>query len=118
MKSRPTSVYVIASGDYVKIGYSVNPQTRLKGISSGMPEKPYLAGSRSFSDLATARYVEQALHWRFRANRTHGEWFRVAAQEACSALRGARARPNTPLEASKAIAAIFDAQYATPSLLD
>lgn len=41
MTSERVFVYVIASGDYVKVGISNNPQKRLAALSTGMPERAF-----------------------------------------------------------------------------
>jgi len=76
-----------------------------------------LVSSRELATREIAYEIERLLHWKFRARRTRGEWFRVPVGEAKSALRGARPVKRTPLEASQMIAAIFDRQREEPDML-
>jgi hypothetical protein len=87
-----TSVYIIASGDYIKIGVSVDPKTRLRSMGSGIAVKPVLYYAREFGDNVTAFAVEKMMHRRFHKRREHGEWFAVSPKEA----RGALARMAIP----------------------
>jgi cation transport regulator ChaC len=110
MTDVPTSVYVIASGDYVKIGFSIDPIKRLKSMRTGISERPHLVATRLFKSRTTARYVERLLHWQFREYRTHGEWFRVPARKAQTALQKCRQREMTPREVANVLGKIFTAQ--------
>lgn len=59
----------------IKIGVSVDPAKRLKGLQTGYPEK--------LSLLAVIRgqaYREPEYHDRFAAHRLHGEWFSPAPE--------------------------------------
>lgn len=64
------AIYFIQSGDYVKIGYSKNPEKRLKSLQTGnqAPLKLLLV-----LDGGTDKEAE--LHERFAELRSRGEWF-------------------------------------------
>jgi hypothetical protein len=66
-------VYFIETEDaqYIKIGHSVNPITRLAQIGTWKPVRllGYMPGSRD---------METSLHSKFASDRTSGEWFRAS----------------------------------------
>jgi hypothetical protein len=71
---RPGSVYFIQSGNSgpVKIGFAADPESRMRGLQTGHPEKlRILAVLRNVSQR-----MEKNLHSRFGHLRMHGEWFR------------------------------------------
>ena len=69
----PNFVYVIQLGDLYKIGRSVNPGKRVKGMQ--LPAKP---SEESFQwRCADAKKLEKELHEMFKHKRAHGEWFRL-----------------------------------------
>ena len=88
---RETHVYIIAAGDYVKIGISADPRRRLKDMSTGMAEKPHLLASKAFPTGAMARTIERRMHWHFREFRERGEWFRISPATAWARLRSTKA---------------------------
>lgn len=57
----------------VKIGYAVRSADRLRTLQVGSPDRLELIGRIACQDPEA---VERALHIRFRALRSHGEWFR------------------------------------------
>lgn len=67
---RPCAVYIIKVGDRYKIGKSVNPQQRIKGLQ--LPGKPETI--RIYSVDRGAR-LELELHANYASKRGHGEWF-------------------------------------------
>lgn len=66
------AVYFISDGEFVKIGYSVNPEERLGGIQTGSP-KPL----RLIASMPGDAELEQAFHQQFSKYRTVGEWFEI-----------------------------------------
>lgn len=87
MRDTPTHVYIIAAGDFIKIGISVDPRQRLKGMSTGMAEKAHLFASKAFPTGEMARKIERRMHWAFRDCRERGEWFRLSPATAWAKLR-------------------------------
>lgn len=68
---RPGCIYFIRSGNLVKIGYTAgNPEVRLKKLQIGSPTKLTLAGTIEGDNV-----IERQLHWRFKSQHSHGEWF-------------------------------------------
>jgi len=66
-----TSVYFVRVGDFIKIGFASNPQSRILELSNGCPYE--------FKLLATItgdKTDERKLHRRFESLRHRGEWFR------------------------------------------
>lgn len=71
----PTFVYMMRTGDSVKIGFSRDPFSRRHGLSSGMPST--LEILRIFIGL---RSDEKALHKKFAHLHIKGEWFRMSEE--------------------------------------
>jgi predicted GIY-YIG superfamily endonuclease len=72
---QPTSVYIIASGDHLKIGVARDPAKRMKTLKTGMPHGASLVASREFRSAKSAYNVESRLHRYFHRYRANGEWF-------------------------------------------
>lgn len=72
MNTTTTFVYVVeARGGYIKIGCSERPEVRLAAIRTHSP-----LPTRLLAQWPGAQAEERALHKRFIAQRSHGEWFR------------------------------------------
>lgn len=67
-------IYLINCSYFYKIGFSKNPQNRLKTIKTHNPLKVTL-----FATLKTDKYIEleKELHDLFSSKRTNGEWFEL-----------------------------------------
>jgi hypothetical protein len=65
-----TFIYFIVCGDYIKIGYSDNPEKRLVQMQTGSPIDMSLA-----LKIEGTRATEQEMHSRFSRLRVRGEWF-------------------------------------------
>lgn len=64
-------IYFIKSRNMVKIGYTAgDPQNRLRKMQIGSGEKLTLLGTIEGDQVA-----ERQLHWRFKKQHSHGEWF-------------------------------------------
>jgi len=63
-------IYFIEGAGLIKIGYSIDPEMRMKGLAVASPvplvSLGYIPGSRA---------LERRLHKKFTAIRAHGEWF-------------------------------------------
>jgi hypothetical protein len=66
-------VYFVRGGDFVKIGWSKNPDRRAEQLRTGCPFKTTVIGR-----LAGTKDDEAALHRAFDWLRTKGEWFRAS----------------------------------------
>lgn len=80
-EERPSYVYAIRAGDYVKIGKSDNPHGRINGFRTGNPHKIETITTIEVRDAHAAYYLERCLHARydklgFRHDR---EWFHWTA---------------------------------------
>lgn len=64
-------IYFIECGDFIKIGYSLNPEARLRQIQAAMPLRATLLVS-----IAGNHRRERDLHAKFRHLLEHNEWFR------------------------------------------
>src|SRR5687768_5999742 len=85
---KPTSVYIIACGDCVKIGMSSDPEQRLQTLKTGMKDEARLAGAREYPSRLHAKRAEAILHWSLMAKRVRarGEWYRMSPSQALAAL--------------------------------
>lgn len=73
---RADHLYAIFAGDLVKIGYTSNPRARLQNYRLHNPE------IRKFDALVQVQpgrglLLEEALHKKYSAYRSQGEWFRL-----------------------------------------
>ncbi len=112
---RPTSVYIIACGDCVKIGISNNPEKRLETLITGMSDLPRIVATREFASRKDALDVETDMHRWFGRSRTRGEWFRISVRQAMAKLR--TARPFRKGEGGPRIAEMFNKQRENPTLV-
>lgn len=71
--------YLMFDGLYYKIGKSINPQKRLKGMQTGNPNCKLLCYGLGFS--------EDKMHHIFRKFHIKGEWFKLRFKEAELAKR-------------------------------
>ena len=68
---RPSAVvYFIQAGEFVKIGFSVNPESRIDELKTGCPFELKL-----LTTVPGGKKMEKELHQIFAAHRQHGEWF-------------------------------------------
>lgn len=74
-------VYLIKAGhkktDPVKIGYSKDPEDRLKTLQTGNPIKLQLYMKIKCNDEAHARRLERTLHEMLGSQNLRNEWFRL-----------------------------------------
>lgn len=73
---RPRSIYVLKIGERYKIGLSVRPHERWKGMQ--LPQAP--DWMRSY-EVPHAVELEKLLHKRFHDKREYGEWFLLHADD-------------------------------------
>lgn len=72
--SGPGHIYFIKAGrSRVKIGHSLNHETRLASLASGNHQKLVLLGT-----VPGSQKDERAMHKQFAKQRVHGEWFKIA----------------------------------------
>lgn len=97
--SRPTYVYIVVSGEFIKVGIAADPAKRVKGIRTGSPEGAVLYNSKLFPSLNAARYAEKRMHRQLWKVRQSGEWFRYSPKGAMVMLGKIKAPANEVLEA-------------------
>lgn len=69
-------IYFITAGNkHVKIGYSANPEKRLKELQTGNPLKLKLV-----TTIPGSYETEKALHLYFTRNKREGEWFHLTGE--------------------------------------
>lgn len=78
-----TFIYVIApeTGNTVKIGYSEDPEARLKQLQTGHPQQLKLIHTEEVDDCV-ARAIEQKIHVANSSLRLKGEWFSMSVEQA------------------------------------
>lgn len=84
---RAAKVYVISGASAVKVGYSINPNSRLRALSHEVGEKLVLEYESAPIDCAFA--VEQAALHGLRKWVVTGEWFSVSAEQAIDEIEQA-----------------------------
>jgi len=70
-------VYLVRTGDFIKIGYAANIKQRLLGLSHASPNELTVLRIIECEDLESARRQEAELHKTFADLRHRGEWFRA-----------------------------------------
>ena len=78
-------IYVIGTESIQKIGFSKNPQSRLKQLQTGNSEQLFLHHMIEVSDERT-RLLERFLHKDLSYKKLKGEWFKLSKQEAIDYL--------------------------------
>ena len=79
-------VYFVLCDEYVKIGYSQDPQQRFAELQVGNPQELSL-----FARFPGSRETEHALHQSFSHSRIRGEWF-MATDEIMDFVKRERMR--------------------------
>jgi hypothetical protein len=86
-------VYIIAADDAgpVKIGFSKNPEKRLKQFQTGHPQPLRLCHSLAFEGKR-AKGIERIIHQTINHLRVQGEWFGLTVADAIAELEFAMIR--------------------------
>lgn len=84
---RTTSVYVIAGGDFSKIGIAENPKLRCAQLATGNPHDLDLMFTAECSSREHARKVERLAHASLHDLRVAGEWFDCSPWTAIDAVK-------------------------------
>lgn len=76
-------VYVIAAGPDgpVKVGFSGDPERRLRQLQTGHPERLRIYHRQTF-DPVRAPLMEKLIHRLMAPSRCQGEWFRYSVEDA------------------------------------
>jgi hypothetical protein len=76
-------VYVIAAGPQgpVKVGFSADPDRRLRQLQTGHPERLEIFHRQGF-DAARAPLMEKLVHKLMAPKRCQGEWFAYTVEDA------------------------------------
>lgn len=77
--NRTHYLYLISDGEYVKIGYSTNPKSRLNDMQVGRAEKLKLVASVECENRQKAKKEERLAHQACKDLRIRGEWFKIEA---------------------------------------
>ena len=65
-RDQPTAIYLMQMGGQVKIGISIDPESRLAQLNRNNPEPAHIVTTWTLEDFPTAYTVEQKLHQRLR----------------------------------------------------
>lgn len=78
-----TYIYVIAARleGPVKIGFSANPERRLRQLQTGHAEALILHHTQAF-EPKRAKLIERIIHKTIKHLRCHGEWFNIDVRTA------------------------------------
>ena len=81
-------LYAISNGEYLKIGYSINPASRIKTLKTSSPTELKIVWQTlcGYNDLH-ARKQEKKLHRALSAHRIDGEWFKFDCLYTCRQWR-------------------------------
>lgn len=77
-------IYIIGSNSSpYKIGFSKEPQKRLKSLQTGHPFKLSLLYTKEVSDQEV-KNIEKQIHRVIGYKKSNGEWFNISLEEAIS----------------------------------
>jgi hypothetical protein len=88
---RPSSVYAIKCGDFIKIGFGGRPRERLAAMSLTCPYPMELMASREYPDAKTAYVAEREVHLALASQRHWGEWFKMTPVDPIACLKSLHA---------------------------
>lgn len=71
-----TAIYVVACGEYVKVGFSNRPVRRMVEMQVGNPY-PLVLAAQFTCPKGFERIIETDVHETFETWRTRGEWFEM-----------------------------------------
>lgn len=95
---KSTFVYVIQSGQFIKIGFSANVEQRVASLQTNLPEKITII--RRWS-TPYAHEIEQKAHRLLKHYRVYGEWFSIKPRIATLLItKLIESRPRTRREKS------------------
>ena len=87
-RSRVTYLYAIRQmeldgsvGQFVKIGFAVDPEARKMDCQIGNPQLLKLERCEAFRNLVSAREAEQMLHFQHTEDCIRGEWFKLTPRQ-------------------------------------
>ncbi len=71
-------LYLISDGEYLKVGISSDPDSRVRALQTGHPKKLFVKFRFRLSDAIIPRTLENTLHRAMRTWRAEGgqEWFK------------------------------------------
>jgi predicted GIY-YIG superfamily endonuclease len=85
-------IYIIGStnGPY-KIGFSKNPETRLRSLQTGNSDKLKVLYTENI-DKSSVRFVENRIHSNLKHRQIKGEWFNIPLESAILEVKYANMR--------------------------
>jgi hypothetical protein len=100
MSDKPTFLYAVRCGDFVKIGIAECTYERLAGLRVSCPYPMEVIVRRQYPTKTAARQAERLCHVAL-ADQSHtGEWFRVTPVDPVEVVRARYAadHPEAPIE--------------------
>lgn len=100
MKDKPTYLYVIRCGEFVKVGIAECTYDRLSGLRVACPYPIELIGRRQYPTKTSARAAERLCHQELAGQAHMGEWFKTAPLDPLAVIiaRYAADHPGEPVE--------------------
>lgn len=93
-------IYVASDGEIAKIGFSRDPDSRVKQLRHSAC-RPNLELIKTFAmDASAARRIERAIHEQNSTLRAHGEWYNIPPEQAVSLVIKGVTNDDTPLSST------------------
>lgn len=86
------SSYIYVIGDNAspyKIGFTKNPDKRLKSLQTGNPRKLSMLYKEEINENEI-KYIEKQIHKELKRKQVSGEWFNISLEDAISEIKYAR----------------------------
>lgn len=111
---RPSSVYAIRCGEFIKIGFGESPRERLAAMRLTCPYPMELVASRQFPNAKSAYDAEGQIHIALASQRHWGEWFKMEPMDPVGCLKAVHAAWASANDRDGDHLADIDEEPATP----
>jgi hypothetical protein len=91
------AVYLVQFGEFVKVGITNDPASRLKVLQTGLPDEISMPFYEILPTREHAVAIERRMHQALAPRRTRGEWFRVGLDEAMEAYEAISPTKGKPV---------------------
>jgi hypothetical protein len=100
MKDKPTYLYAIRCGEFVKVGIAECTHDRLSGLRVACPYPIELIGRRQYPTKTAARVAERLCHQELAGQAHMGEWFTAGSLDPLAVIiaRYAADYPGEPID--------------------
>jgi hypothetical protein len=86
-KNRPSNVYFISDGEFVKIGKADNVDCRMKQLQTSNAKPLFVIGYIPCKTPSSALTKETIIHSDFKSRKMVGEWYRIEISEAIEKIK-------------------------------